>query len=118
VGPDELFGRGPAFVAQVMGEMPIPAIRAKYGVSRFAINQYCREYQIYTPPKGYWQSHGTAKRSSRSSRPAVAAQVQAPTSISVTASAAAPMSETKEDEKPIVVSEGIPDAVWNAAVER
>jgi hypothetical protein len=55
-GADDLLVKGTAFVRDLMWAMPIPSIRANYGISRFSLNRYCRENNIAAPGRGYWKN--------------------------------------------------------------
>ena len=73
-GADDLLVKGTAFVRDLMWAMPIPSIRANYGISRFSLNRYCRENNIAVPGRGYWKNSSypteTGHRDSESSTPA------------------------------------------------
>ncbi|MDI4237765.1 hypothetical protein OZ411_33675 [Bradyrhizobium sp. Arg237L] len=49
----DLLAKGPAFVRELTRQMSKPAISKRYGISRFALDRFCRQYQIETPPRGY-----------------------------------------------------------------
>jgi hypothetical protein len=52
-GPDDLLAKGPQFVQELMQRVSKPLIRAQYGVSRHALDRYCRQHGLEVPGVGF-----------------------------------------------------------------
>jgi hypothetical protein len=68
-GPHDLLAKGPQFVQDLMQRVSKPLIRAQYGISRHALDKYCREHGLKVPGCGFRHSERFLRNQQMDSMP-------------------------------------------------
>jgi hypothetical protein len=62
---DDLLGKGPEFVQELMQRVSKPEIRRRYGISRHSLDRFCREHALIVPGRGFRHPERTLRQPSR-----------------------------------------------------